>query len=250
MYGQEHFDKIAIPPTPWKESLPRVEEPEIAEQIFYYRQLDILKRHAEDAAWRWTEVRPYGIIGFAPTSNAMNLALLLGIFLSLWKKVHGVGSVIPYPGTKIAYERKNTDTPMGTSAKFQIFASLKGDEAHAQAFNIAAPIGTWEEKWSSLAAVFGLVGVAPVDEEGLDINEWIKVNRGAWAVLEDEYGLKTGTIDNAGWAFFQVFSYPFDRDYDTSRSREIGFTEEGDVVLAFREAWATMEEARLLPPAM
>lgn len=178
----------------------------------------------------------------------MNLALPLGIFLAMWRRVHGAGSTIPYPGSLVAYERSNTETPMGGNARFQIYASLQGSKTHAQAFNIGAPTSTFAEKWPRMAKVFGLVGVPPINEGGIDVSKWVIDHKDVWNQMEVEYGLKPGAIEKTGWAFLIILYIPFDRDYDISRSREIGFSEDMDIAEAYKESWEFMAQAKLLPP--
>ncbi|KAF7978262.1 hypothetical protein HWV62_1092 [Athelia sp. TMB] len=249
MYGVEHFTKVPIPPTPWKESFPRIQDPSITSQIYNYRQLEILAAHACGASWKWTEVRPDAIIGFAPTSNAMNIALPLGVFLALWRAVYGSGATIPFPGPKAAYERTHTDTPMGPAARFHIFASLRGAETHEQTYNIGAAPSSYAQKWPLFAAQFGLVGAPPARDEGIDVAAWVSAHRAAWGDLEKEYGLQAGVIEKVGWDFLILLTIPFDREYDISKARELGFQEEMDLMAAYREAWELMAASKLLPPA-
>ncbi|KZP07370.1 hypothetical protein FIBSPDRAFT_841305 [Athelia psychrophila] len=249
VYGIEHFPKVPIPPTPWKESLPRVQDPSIASQIFYYRQVDILAAHARGSSWKWTEIRPDAIVGFAPTSTAMNIALPLGVFLALWRAVHGSGATIPFPGPRAAYERTHTETPMGATARFQIFASLRGGETHAQAYNIGTPPSSYAHKWPLLAGQFGLVGAPPAADEGIDVAAWVSAHRVEWEVLEKEHGLKAGVVEKVGWDFLVILTIPVDREYDTSKARELGFREEMDLMAAYKEAWGLMAASKLLPPA-
>lgn len=89
----------------------------------------------------------------------MNLALLLSIFFSLWKQVRGPESTIPFPGPKAAYQALHIDTSAGINPRFQIFASLTGDQINGQAYNIAGPVTNWAELWPLMAAEFGLVGL-------------------------------------------------------------------------------------------
>jgi hypothetical protein len=178
----------------------------------------------------------------------MNIALPLGLFFTLWKTVHGAGSSIPYPGPTVAYERTNTETPMGANARFQIFASLQGEKTHAQAYNIGAPTSTYAEKWPLMAAEFGLVGVGPVSEGGMDIADWVGKHKYVWNGIERQHGLKASILESAGWGFLVMLFIPFNRDYDISKSREIGFKEQMDVISAYKEAWGMMVQAKLLPP--
>ncbi|KZP30260.1 hypothetical protein FIBSPDRAFT_777421 [Athelia psychrophila] len=248
VYGIEHFPKVPIPPTPWKESLPRVQDPSIASQIFYYRQVDILAAHARGSSWKWTEIRPDAIVGFAPTSTAMNIALPLGVFFALWRAVHGPGATIPFPGPKAAYERTHTETPMGAAARFQIFASLRGGETHEQVYNIGTSPSSYAHKWPLLAAQFELVGAPPAADEGIDVAAWVRAHRAEWGVLETEHGLQTGVIETVGWDFLVILTIPIDREYDTSKARELGFQEEMDLMAAYKEAWGLMAASKLLPP--
>lgn len=242
---------MTLPPTPWKESCPRVEDPEIASRIFYYRQLDLLEKHAKGQVWKWTEVRPDAVIGYAPTaSTAMNLPLLLGIFFSLWKQVNGPGSTIPFPASKAAYRATHIDTPAGASARFQIFASLIDGSISEQAYNFGGPVTSWAEKWPLMAAYFGLVGVGPHEDDGIDAAEWVKQHKGAWSVLEKEHSLKAGIIDVTDWDFFFMIYITLDRQLDTTRSQELGFDEVSDIVAPYKETWGLMANAGLLPPVL
>lgn len=103
--------------------------------MFYYPQVDIVKKYSEAASWAWSEIIPDGkdsadrrptnsnhlgyeqaIIGFAPTSNAMNLARGLAVYFLLWRKVYGKGSEIPFPGGADAWNAAFDYSPMTTFA--------------------------------------------------------------------------------------------------------------------------------------
>jgi hypothetical protein len=65
-------DKISIKP-PLREDMPRIPKPWY-DHIFYYAQYDTLRELSKGERWTFIEVRPDGIIGFVPGTNAMNLA--------------------------------------------------------------------------------------------------------------------------------------------------------------------------------
>lgn len=155
----------------------------------------------------------------------MNLALLLSIFFSLWKQVRGPESTIPFPGPKAAYQALHIDTSAGINPRFQIFASLTGDQINGQAYNIAGPVTNWTELWPLMAAEFGFVGAGPQDDGGIDATGWVMQHKDAWSVLEKEFGLNAGTVDSAGWDFFLIPYIPIDHQFDRSRSQELGFAE-------------------------
>ncbi len=68
-YGFEFSGKVCIDP-PLRESMPRIPEP-YASKIFYYTQYDLLTELSKGKDWTFAEVRPDGIVGFTPISNAM-----------------------------------------------------------------------------------------------------------------------------------------------------------------------------------
>lgn len=240
---------IPLPPTPWNESCPRVQDPEIASRIFYYRQLDILQNHSVGQSWKWTEVRPDAVIGYAPTaSTAMNLPLLLGVLFSLWKEVHGQGSTIPFPATKAAYYATHVDTPAGASARFQIFASLMDNSSGRQVFNFGGPVTTWAEKWPQMAGNFGLVGADPQEDGSIDATSWIMQHKDTWSMLEKKHNLKARMLESTDWDFFFMIYITIDRQLDTGLSRQVGYCEALDTVVPYKETWSLMANAGLLPP--
>jgi hypothetical protein len=56
--------------------------------------------------------RTIAIIGFAPTLNALNLARSLAIYFTLWRKIHGPDSEVPFTGGNKAWTKKITLSPM------------------------------------------------------------------------------------------------------------------------------------------
>lgn len=121
------------PPQPFKESDARSTDKRLLEKVFYYPQVDAVKRDSEASSWGWTQIIPDGelryglildlpslsntldlaIIGFAPTLNAVNLARSLAVYFSLWRKVYGPGSDVPFTGGKV-WTRKMTMSPMNS----------------------------------------------------------------------------------------------------------------------------------------
>jgi hypothetical protein len=53
--------------------MPRIRKPWY-DNIFYYAQYDTLRELSKGERWTFSEVRPDGILGFVPGTNAMNLA--------------------------------------------------------------------------------------------------------------------------------------------------------------------------------
>jgi hypothetical protein len=145
----------------------------------------------------------------------MNAAQGLGLYLSLYRAVHGAGAGVPFPGSPGAWTYKHTDTSQDILAKMELYAT----------FNIAdGAVTTWSQKWPGLCAYFDLVGAAPATAadgggggyEPLDA--FAKKNQAVWDAVVQKHGLKAGRLEAYGWAFlyFIMDQFDFDRQYDLS----------------------------------
>jgi hypothetical protein len=137
-YGLEFPKEVGIADhVPLKESCPRIPEP-YASKIFYYTQYDLLEHLSKGKSWTFSEVRPDGVVGFAPGINAMNMAQGIAIYLSMFKEVHGAGSTVPFPGHDHGYHSTHTDTFQDILAQMEIHAALNTDKCGSGGvFNVA-----------------------------------------------------------------------------------------------------------------
>ncbi|KAI0317103.1 hypothetical protein OF83DRAFT_178312 [Amylostereum chailletii] len=256
-YGLQLVGQLQpYPSSPVKESQPRIPEP-WASRTFYYRQLDIIARHARDAPWTWNEVRPDAIIGYAPTTNAMNLPLILGAYFALWRAVHGPGSAIPIPSTPAGAAALNSDSPASDLARLSIFLGLKEDRAshNGEAYNAAAAAAdTYAARWPKLAAEWGLKGVPAVEDAtaaadfgkpALEAERWARDRQDVWDGLVQQHGLKPGVLEAIQFDFLFVMMVPEDRVLDVGKMQEAGYTEEQDWLEAYREAWELWVQAKV-----
>lgn len=180
----------------------------------------------------------------------MNLAQGIGLYLALWKEVYGKGAEVPFPGTEKGWMSTHNDTSQDLLAKMEIYAALNAERCGGgQAFNIAdGKTVRWAELWPGLCEYFGLVGVGPTDgEEG--IVDFVKRNAGVWEGLVEREGLKGEAFGEQNWGLvhFMLVHFGFDREYDLSRAREVGFMEEIDTVEGYHVAWGRMKTAKILP---
>jgi hypothetical protein len=264
-YGIEFADKIPLK-VPSKETDPRIPTP-YASNIFYYTQHDHLLAASASKPWKFCEIRPDVIIGAVPAGNAMNLAQCLGLFLSLWRTLHGPGSNVPFPGPPLAetkaytpeggstfrsaWEAKRTDTSQDVLARFHLFASMHADRVHARAFNVADGIPevvTWGGVWPGVCSYFGLQGVPP-DGTLRSPKEWMLERRGEWGRLgkgKPEEEKIQNALEATGWDFMDAVmgaaagGMSVDRQYDLSACREVGFTEKVDTVAGYHIAFDRM----------
>ncbi|KAJ9609946.1 hypothetical protein H2200_006275 [Cladophialophora chaetospira] len=247
-YGLERPDAVEII-APLKESLPRVPEP-IADDIFYYSQYDVLESLSKRASWTFTEIRPDAMVGFVPGTNVMNLAQGLAFYLTLYREVHGAGAKVPFPGAEHGYRHKHTDTFQDLAAKMEIYAALNPEKCGSgRAFNIAnGDVVTWADKWPGVCAYFGLEGIGPKStfEPPAD---FVEKNIGSWKNLVNRKGLKPRNPAAYFWPFldFLMDKAFFDRQYDLSAARAVGFTDTIDTVKSYHITFDRMKAARIIP---
>lgn len=190
------------------------------------------------------------MIGFVPGTNVMNLAQGLAFYLSLYREVHGAGAKVPYPGAEHGYRHKHTDTFQDIAAKMELFAALNSQKCGSgTAFNIAnGDVVTWGDKWAGICAYFGLEGLGPQGTFEPPA-EFVKKNVGAWDKLVQREGLKPSKPEGYFWPFldFMMDKAFFDRQYDLSAARAVGFYETIDTVQAYHIAFDRMRAAKVIP---
>jgi len=248
-YGLEFSKEVQISP-PLREDLPRIPKPWY-DNIFYYTQYDTLKEMAEGKQWTFSEIRPDGIVGFVPGSNAMNMAQGIAIYLSLCRRVYGERAHIPFPGYEHGYHSTHSDTFQDLLGKMEIYASLNPDRCgDGGVFNIADKDepDTWAEVWPGICKYFGLQGVPP-QKESKGMQEFVQEHMGEWQELCTSQGLDRKAVESQNWGHvhFMLVEFDFDRQYDLSRAREIGFTESIDTVQGYQIAFDRMAAAKIIP---
>jgi hypothetical protein len=248
-YGLEFPDKLSIE-TPLREDMSRIPEP-YASKIFYYSQYDTLADLSRNKKWTFTEVRPDGIIGFTPISNAMNLSQGIALYLAIYREVHGQGAKVKWPGTEKSWKCKHSDTSQGILARMEIYAATHIDQCgDGGVFNIAdGKTVAWEHVWPKLCDDFGLISEGPASEPE-SIEQFVKTHISVWKSMAEKYGLKEDAVEEQNWPFvhFMLVQFDFDRHYDLSRSRQVGFNDEIDTVQGYVKAWEKMRRAKILPP--
>ncbi|PVH73631.1 hypothetical protein DL98DRAFT_519818 [Cadophora sp. DSE1049] len=251
-YGFEFGTKVERQ-TPLKESAPRVPEP-YGQHILYYPQIDTLAKLAEGKKWKFADIRPDAIVCFVPNHNPMSLAEPLALYLSLWKSL-SPSKAVPFPGTAESYTHIQSNISTDQLGRFHIFASLHPEQTAGKAFNIADEDGgiSFEMVWPGIAAYFGLEGIGPVEDgdmKGFSGEGWVRGQKAEWEAWTRESGLRAGVIENTCWSFITVVTgeySTFDRDFDLSEARKIGFTETVDHVKGYHVAFDRMRAAKIIP---
>jgi hypothetical protein len=219
--------------------------------VFYYSQYDKLTELSQGKSWTFSEIRPDGIVGFTPGWNVMNLSQGIGVYLSIYKEVHGAGATVPFPGFEHGYHSTHSDTFQDILAKMEIFAALHPEKCgKGRAFNVAdGKTVRWAEVWPALAKNFGLVGQGPC-EGSTKMKDFVEAHNDAWLALAQRHGLRPELAGEQNWEFvhFMIVDYDFDREYDLSSARDVGFMEEIDTVQGYITSWDRMRAAMILPP--
>ncbi|KAM0489474.1 hypothetical protein ACHAP8_012537 [Fusarium lateritium] len=249
-YGLEFPKEVKIS-TPVKESHSRIPEP-WASKIFYYTQYDLLKSLSHGKKWTFSEIRLDGIVGFVPGSNAMNMAQGIAIYLTMFKEVNGAGAIVQFPGYEHGYHSTHSDTFQDILSKMELFAALNsGKCGDGGVFNIADGMTvTWAQVWPRLCEHFGLIGGAP-DASATSMLDFVDKNKKAWYDVAKRHGVNEKLVDEQGWGHvhFMMVDFDFDRQYDLSQARSVGFLEEIDTVHGYILSWERMRAAKILPPA-
>ncbi|KAH7317445.1 hypothetical protein BKA65DRAFT_515929 [Rhexocercosporidium sp. MPI-PUGE-AT-0058] len=247
-YGLEFPKEVKISP-PLREDMPRIPQP-YQDKIFYYTQYDMLTELSKGKSWTFTEIRPDGIVGFVPGSNAMNMAQGIALYLSLWKEIHGVGATVPFPGLEHGYHSTHSDTFQDILARMEIFAATNPDKCgNGGIFNIAdGDTVTWAQLWPKICTYFDLVGSGPTPGSQ-PMEDFVKENAKTWEEMVEKHGLDPDGMkfQNWGHVHFMLVQFDFDRQYDLSRAREVGFTERTDTAKGYFTAWDRMKAAKIFP---
>lgn len=248
-YGLEFPKDVEIAP-PLHEDMPRIPHPWY-DNIFYYTQYDALRAMAAGKKWTFTEIRPDGIVGFVPGSNAMNMAQGIAIYLSLYRVVHGGGAEVPFPGYEHGYNSTHSDTFQDLLARMEIYAAINTERCgDGRVFNIADrddPV-TWAKVWPGICQYFGLRGVPP-QKNTQAMEEFVNQHKTEWQQLCSSRGLNKAAAESQNWGHvhFMLVQFDFDRQYDLSKAREAGFKESIDTVEGYRIAFDRMSAANIIP---
>ena len=177
----------------------------------------------------------------------------LGLYLALYRYIHGAGANVTFPGTKKNFVYTYTDSSQDLISKAEIYLSVVNpDAANGEAFNIAdtAKPGPWSDKWPILAEYFGLKGTGPGEKGWEEIDVWWEEHQEEYKKMCEEYGLRVRQIPAATWIFVKAGVTLLDRNREMSldKIRSVGFTEEQPVGHSHHAAFDHMAEAKIIPP--
>jgi hypothetical protein len=82
------------------------------------------------------------------------------------------------------------------------------------------------------------------------MQEFVNMHVGEWEDLCRSHGLDTSAVQSQNWGHvhFMLVQFDFDRQYDLSHARGVGFTESIDTVQGYQIAFNRMAAAKIIPP--
>jgi hypothetical protein len=220
--------------------------------LFYHPQLDWIAPFAQSKSWSWCDTRPDIIIGFVPNQNFYSLGTVMGIYLSLWREVHGDGAECPFPGTEKSWKALSNDSSSDMIARQTIHLSLSENTEKGGGYNVADSRhpSTWSQKWPVLCRYFSLKGTG-ASSNPPEMRKFIKENIETWRKVEKKEGLQTGYADSEmtvpGFEYFLMTQFDFDRQYDMGKIYGTGFEEERGTGEAWGAVFDRMKKAKIIP---
>ena len=251
-YGFEVLGQPGLPyHPPHKESSLPLPEP-YGSMIFYNGQHAELASQAVGKSWTFCEIIPDLIIGHAPRANLMCFAQVMGLLLLLYAEIEGKGSQAIFPGPEAVYNALHSDTSQDISARLAIFSALHPNATAGQRYNIADQDEgvSFATLWPEVCAYFGLKGLGPDETIGGPKGAaWVLEHKSQWNAFETKHGLKQGIFESIPWPLLQASTklVVFDRHYDLSKARALGFQEARPAIEGYKIAFQRLRTAKIIP---
>jgi nucleoside-diphosphate-sugar epimerase len=208
---------------------------------FYYAQEDYL-RSRDDAAWRWTNLIPPHVTGFA-IGNPMNLALSVAVYASL---VREAGLRLDFPGTAAAFGAMTQVVDAEQLAEAAAWSAVT-PQAAGEVFNVANGDPTrWSQLWSAFADYFGVPAGGP---RPIPLSSFMPELAPLWRAMAAKYGLaqpELGSLVNWGFLEF-LFAIEYDIVLALGKIRRAGFARHPDTMEGFFRRFNEYRRARIIP---
>lgn len=183
----------------------------------------------------------------------MNILGFLAIYLATYRRLHGAGASIRFPGTKDGWNTKMTDCDQNVLGRFNVWISMLKDKVNGEAYNVAnGNITSWAHTFPHIAKWFGLEAVAPQDGEdgGEEAYQWWKQSgASAYQDLVKAEGLKEREMGEWQWGFLRACTSIFclDRYLDLNKARELGWDRTEDSAKGYLDALDQYASFRVIP---
>lgn len=235
----ESYAKGEAPPTPFRESLPRLDIPN-----FYYTQEDEVFAAAGQDGFGWSMHRPHTIIGYAK-SNVMNMGTTLGVYAAFCRET---GRPFVFPGNATQWNGVTDVTDARVLAKHLEWAATTSAARNQALHVVDGDVFRWSWMWGRLAEWFGLEAL-PFSDKNKPLAEQMVDAKLIWADIARRHGLVEPDLDRIAsfWHTDGDLLRPFECITDMSKSRQLGFNEYQTSDQAFFDIFARLRRERVIP---
>ncbi|GME66160.1 uncharacterized protein K452DRAFT_275951 [Neofusicoccum parvum] len=212
---------------------------------FYYQQEDYMREAQQRRKqWSYNVIRPFGIIGYTPQANGMNMSMTWAIYLLICKEL---GIAAGFPGSQVFLDAADDISYSPSIADMTLWATTN-DHTKNKDFNHASgdPV-VFRYFWRELAAYFG-IQIDEVALLGCPLSEWIKDKRGVWERIVQKYGGSVEAFDSCNWQGtkwadmrqWQIFP-------SVTKARRYGWSRYDTAMECWSGTFKTFENAGILP---
>lgn len=218
-----------------------------AHENFYFLQEDSLRSLAERGNWSWTIFRPQVVFGQS-FGSPMNLLPAIGAYAAVEKER---GNPLAFPGGPRGVHEAVDARLLAKALDW----AATSPAARGEIFNVTnGDVYGWHDVWPTIASALGM---AVGDPHPRKLTEVMPPRAAEWSRVVDRYSLRAPR-DLAGfvgdsWAYADILfgtlgSRPLPALLSTIKIRQAGFADCIDTEDMFREWFARLQHARLLPP--
>jgi nucleoside-diphosphate-sugar epimerase len=213
---------------------------------FFFDHEDYVRKMGARHGFEYTALRPQLVTG--PTPGALNVLPAIGIYAAIRREK---GEPFNFPGGP-SFVWETADA--GLVADVMVWAA-ESPQAANEAFNITnGDVFEWRSVWPALAETLG-VHIGP--DEPMSVAAYIEKNADVWDQIVAKYNLRSQNLralvghgdQHADFAFAYGASEGPRAFVSTIKLRQAGFTKSIDTEQAFRNAFQSLIERKLLPPA-
>jgi nucleoside-diphosphate-sugar epimerase len=234
----EMYAKVPPPPTPFRETLPRLSIPN-----FYYTLEDLVFAAAKAQGFTWSVHRPHTLIGYA-SANVMNMGTTLGVYAAFCRET---GRPFIYPGNEVQWKGVSDVTDSRLLARHLEWASITPGAQNQALHIVNGDIIRWNWMWGRLAEYFQLEP-RPFSGNPRPLVKQMAEAKPIWAHIARKYNLVEPDIDRIAsfWHTDGDLLRPFECITDMSKSREIGFHDYQTSDQSFFDLFERLRRERLI----
>jgi nucleoside-diphosphate-sugar epimerase len=235
------FERYAEAPaaTPFREDQDRLDFPN-----FYYDQEDVLFAAAARDDFTWSVHRAHTVIGWGPT-NSMNMGATLAAYAAICRET---GKPFVFPGSPIQYEGVVDVTDAAVLAEQLLWSATDPNSAN-EALNIVnGDVFRWKRMWEVVAEALE-VDPAPYPGEPTPLEQSMAGTEEVWDDLVARHGLVPNPLATVAtwWHTDADLGRPIEAFADMTKSRALGFQSFRRTDDTFRNTFAELKAARIVP---